>query len=293
MKTILMLLLSLFSFFLTAQTNIAELERVEGVWRKKGEMKPFSGEFIEKFNDGKVKGTGFLENGILEGERVSFYENEIIRFKRFYKNGIPNGKSFENYENGVLKQEGHFIEGKENGEWKVYYPNSKIKVIANFTNGIQQGDYFEYDENGSLKAQYFFRDGKAGYSDEIMSLTEKALDLSRKFNNEEAIKLYDEAIKLNPTVAQIYFNRGTVKSNSFDFDGAIKDYDKAIEINPNYMEAYGNRGNAKINVFTSKGNLEPTSEQTKSACEDLEKSKSLGDNTIQTEDNIYLYCRKK
>ena len=92
MKTILMLLISLFSFFLTAQTNIAELERIEGVWRKKGELKPFTGEFIEKFSNGKVKGTGFLENGILEGERVSFYENEVIRFKMFYKNGTTNGK---------------------------------------------------------------------------------------------------------------------------------------------------------------------------------------------------------
>ncbi len=293
MKTILMLLISLFSFFLTAQTNIAELERIEGVWRKKGELKPFTGEFIEKFSNGKVKGTGFLENGILEGERVSFYENEVIRFKMFYKNGTTNGKSFENYETGVLKQEGHFIEGKENGEWRGYFPNGKIKVIMNFMNGTQQGDYFEYDENGSLKAQYFFREGKVGYSDEIMNLTEKALDLSKKFKYEEAIKLYDEAIKLNPTVAQIYFNRGAVKSNFFDFVGAIKDYDKAIEINPSYMEAYGNRGNAKINVYTSKGNLEPSFEQTKSACEDFEKSISLGDNTIQTEDNIFLYCRKK
>lgn len=293
MKTISIVLLILFSFFLSAQTNISELERVEGVWRKKGELKPFTGEFIEKFDNGKLKGTGFLENGVLNGERVSYYENELINFKRVYKNGIPHGHSFENYENGILKQEGHFVEGKENGEWKAYFPNGKINAILNFMNGVQQGDYFEYDESGSLKAQYFFREGKAGYSDEMITLTEKALALGRMFRNEEAIKLYDEAIKLNPTVAQIYFNRGTVKSNSFDFVGAIKDYDKAIEINPNYMEAYGNRGNAKINVFTSKGNLEPTSEQTKSACEDFEKSISLGDNSIQTEDSIFLYCRKK
>lgn len=291
MKTILIILFNLFTLTLSAQTDMKDLERINGVWKRIGVETPFNGAFIEKFDNGILKGKGFLENGLLSGERFSYYENGNIKFKRLYKNGIPNGDSFENYENGIKKQEGKFIEGKEDGEWKGYFPDGKLKLVINFINGVQQGNYFEYEENGNLKAQYFFRDGSAGYSDEVEDLTEKALNLSRQFKNEEAIKLYDEAIKLNPTVAQIYFNRGIAKSNSFDFEEAIKDYDKAIEIDPNYMEAYGNRGSAKINVYTSKGNIEPTRKQTKSACIDFKKSKSLGNNTIQNEDNIYLYCK--
>lgn len=121
---------------------------------------------------------------------------------------------------------------------------------------------------------------------------DQALELSRNFKNKEAIKLYDKAIDINPTVAQAYFNRGACKGNNFDFEGAIKDYDKAIAINPQYMEAYGNRGNAKINMYTTKGVLKPTSTQTASACEDFHKAKQLGDNSIGTEDMIYLYCKK-
>jgi tetratricopeptide (TPR) repeat protein len=104
--------------------------------------------------------------------------------------------------------------------------------------------------------------------------------------------LYDKAIEINPTVAQAYFNRAACKGNSFDFGGAIADYDKAIELNPEYMEAFGNRGNAKINMFTGKGTLNPTPEQTASACEDFHKAKELGDTSIGTEDMIYLYCKK-
>jgi len=292
-KQIIQIFILLNSFFFNAQININELERKDGIWSKIGAEKSYSGEFVETFENGNLQGKGILKNGTLDGERTSFYDNGKIKFQRFYTNGISNGKSFEKYEDGTLKQIGIFKDGKENGEWKFYYPNGKIHAILNFSSGIQQGDYYEYNEDGTLKTQYFFRDGKAGYSNELTKLSEKALDLSRKFKNDEAIILYDQAIKLNPTVAQLYFNRGVTKSNSFDFDAAIKDYDKAIEIDPNYMEAYGNRGNAKINILTSKGNIDLTKEQTKSACEDFRKSASLGDTTIATEDNLYLYCREK
>ena len=187
---------------------------------------------------------------------------------------------------------GNFVDNKENGIWTIYYETGEKYVESTFVNGVQQGDYMKYSKEQKLLVQYYFVNGKASYSEEFLNLTKEAIGLSRQYKNDEAIKLYDKAIELNPTVAQAYFNRGTCKSNNIDFEEAIKDYDKAIELNPEYMEAYGNRGNAKINMFTSKGNLNPTPEQTESACEDFHKSVSLGDKTIGTEDMIYLYCKK-
>jgi tetratricopeptide (TPR) repeat protein len=55
------------------------------------------------------------------------------------------------------------------------------------------------------------------YSDVFITLSKETIELSRQFKNEVAIKLYDRAIKLNPTVAQAYFNRGACKGNNFDF----------------------------------------------------------------------------
>jgi hypothetical protein len=46
-------------------------------------------------------------------------------------------------------------------------------------------------------------------------------------------------------------------------------------------------------MFTSKGNLNPTPEQTESACEDFQKAVSLSDKTTGTEDMIYIHCKKK
>lgn len=283
------LLLTLWSF---GQTNINDLERIDGLWTKKGEKTFYTGPFIEYFDNGKIKGKGEFKEGLVHGLRIVYYENGNKSLERNYSNGINDGASIEYYPSGQIKQEVNFKNGKEEGTLKAFYENGQVQAILTLSNGVQQGDYFEYTPDGKFKAQYYFINGKASYSPEFIELTKKALELSRQFKNDEAIKLYDEAIELNPTVAQVYFNRGACKGNNFDFESAIKDYDKAIELKPEYMEAYGNRGNAKINMFTSKGNLDPTPEQTASACDDFHKAVLLGDKTIGTEDMIYIHCKK-
>ena len=81
-------------------------------------------------------------------------------------------------------------------------------------------------------------------------------DLTEAYNNRgnaksrlkqypEAIKDYDQAIKLNPDLAEAYNNRGIAKSDLKQYQEAIKDHDQAIKLNPEYAEAYNNRGNAK------------------------------------------------
>ena len=272
------------------QTNINDLERINGLWTKKGENTPYTGQIVEYFNNGKVKGTGEFKDGLVHGLRTVYYENGNKSLERNYQNGIENGASIEYYPSGQVKQEANFKNGKQDGIFKVYYQSGQVHAILTFSNDIQEGDYFEYAPDGKLIAQYYFVKGKASYSPEFFELSEQALGLSRQFKNEEAIKLYDKAIELNPTVAQTYFNRGACKQNNFDFEGAINDYDKAIELNPEYMEAYTNRGYAKINILTTKGNINPTAEQTASACEDLHKALSLGDKGAK--DMIFAYCKK-
>ncbi|MCH9705692.1 MAG: tetratricopeptide repeat protein [Proteobacteria bacterium] len=66
-------------------------------------------------------------------------------------------------------------------------------------------------------------------------------------NYVNAIKSYDEAIKINPQFTEAYNNRGNAKFSLGDTTGALLDYDKAIEINPQLAKPYNNRGNAKIN----------------------------------------------
>ena len=63
-----------------------------------------------------------------------------------------------------------------------------------------------------------------------------------------AIKLFREAIKLNPNNAYAYYGRGTAYDELKQHERAIQDFNKAIELNPNYDYAYNNRGVAYKNL---------------------------------------------
>ena len=65
---------------------------------------------------------------------------------------------------------------------------------------------------------------------------------------EKALSAYDTAIRLQPDYAEVYNNRGNIKSRLDSRDGALTDYDKAIYLNPNFAEAYSNRGAAKFRL---------------------------------------------
>jgi tetratricopeptide (TPR) repeat protein len=59
-----------------------------------------------------------------------------------------------------------------------------------------------------------------------------------------AISDFDQAIQLNPKLADAYYNRGLAYAKLEQYQEAIEDYTEALEINPNWADAYNNRGNA-------------------------------------------------
>ena len=63
--------------------------------------------------------------------------------------------------------------------------------------------------------------------------------------HEDAIQHYDQAIDINPQLAEAYNNRGNAKHALGRHEEAIADYTNAIRLNPQYADAYNNRGTAK------------------------------------------------
>ena len=72
--------------------------------------------------------------------------------------------------------------------------------------------------------------------------------LSEGGKSEKALSAYDTAIRLQPDYAEVYNNRGNIKSGLGSHDAALDDYDEAIRLNPNFAEAYSNRGAVKFRL---------------------------------------------
>ncbi|MBR2518879.1 MAG: tetratricopeptide repeat protein [Selenomonadaceae bacterium] len=86
--------------------------------------------------------------------------------------------------------------------------------------------------------------GFASEEDKFMSnqKVEEAWELEYDENYNGAIKLFDEAIQLDPNNALAYYGRGTAYSDINQNENALRDLNKSIELNPNDDFAYNNRG---------------------------------------------------
>ena len=56
---------------------------------------------------------------------------------------------------------------------------------------------------------------------------------------QEAVDVYDEAIRLKPEDAVAYYNRGTAKQRLGRSEDALADYDEAIRLESDYADAWG------------------------------------------------------
>jgi len=61
---------------------------------------------------------------------------------------------------------------------------------------------------------------------------------------DDAIRCFDQVIKISPKYAPVYNNRGRAYHLKKDLDRAITDFNKAIELDPACADAYENRGKA-------------------------------------------------
>jgi tetratricopeptide (TPR) repeat protein len=77
------------------------------------------------------------------------------------------------------------------------------------------------------------QDRSAGYSNRCWAYSDKG-------DPDRAITDCNDAIRLNPKLANAYLNRGKAYSDKGNFDRAIGDYKQAIELNPKSSMGYNN-----------------------------------------------------
>lgn len=149
------------------------------------------------------------------------------------------------------------------------FANSQTKKIFNLS----------FDESDSLSSSFLstqkeelekllLSDSKAIESDKTNCTLyfERALANQTLERFDDALRDYNEAIRLGHREAQTYNNRGLVNFRLGITDDAMADFDEAISIDPDFAEAYFNRGllndslgksKEAISDFTKTIELEP------------------------------------
>ncbi|MES2208557.1 MAG: tetratricopeptide repeat protein [Pseudomonadota bacterium] len=71
---------------------------------------------------------------------------------------------------------------------------------------------------------------------------QQAISLQMNGHLNEAESSYNTAITLNPSFAEAYNNRGTVRYQKGLLEAALRDYEQALQLKSNYPEAFNNLG---------------------------------------------------
>lgn len=108
----------------------------------------------------------------------------------------------------------------------------------------EDGDAAKADEI-LAKGREMFPDNSALIIDEINRLLSEGKD-------EEAVSQMEEAIKLDPENATLYFAMGAAFDKKGDAEQAIKNYQKSIDLKPDYFDANYNLGAVYYNQAAEK-----------------------------------------
>ncbi|MEW6536139.1 MAG: DUF1266 domain-containing protein [Candidatus Auribacterota bacterium] len=79
------------------------------------------------------------------------------------------------------------------------------------------------------------------YTDSII-IYKEAVTLRRNNRNMEALKAYDDAIKLDPNNYRAWNERGLIFEKWADWEEALKSHEKAVTINPGFALGWTNKG---------------------------------------------------
>ena len=76
---------------------------------------------------------GHTNNGLKNGEWVSYFSNGNVQSICHFKQGIPDGSIMVYDESGEELYRGNFKEGEKVGEWVFTNPSDKTQTVKNYS----------------------------------------------------------------------------------------------------------------------------------------------------------------
>jgi predicted O-linked N-acetylglucosamine transferase (SPINDLY family)/SAM-dependent methyltransferase len=88
----------------------------------------------------------------------------------------------------------------------------------------------------------------AGYAQKAAGYAQKAGALTELKRYKEAVSLFDQAIMLQPEVAEMYNNRGVALAALCRYEDAVESYHEALRIRKDYAVAHANLGGSLVQL---------------------------------------------
>tara|TARA_Y100001970_G_C13840186_1_gene654072 strand:+ start:21 stop:716 length:696 start_codon:yes stop_codon:yes gene_type:complete len=119
----------------------------------------YAKDYREYYENGQLKVSGKLKDGVGEGTWFSYYENGQIQNEMNYKNGEGNGLWRGYYETGEIKVEVYCKDDKFYGDMVGYYKNGQPSERTKYKEGLSNGKSTLYFKDGNIKSQGYYKDG--------------------------------------------------------------------------------------------------------------------------------------
>ena len=127
-----------------------------------GRYGKFHGEYIEYFKEdfpNKIESISNWKNGVLNGERRSFWFSGQLYFTVMYKDGLKEGDELQYHKNGKMWCIKTYKKGILEGEQKEWLDNGTPRLQLYFKGGKREGEYKEYNYSGKLKVHTYYKEG--------------------------------------------------------------------------------------------------------------------------------------
>lgn len=231
------------------------------------------------YQDNEVIKENFI-NDVKQGNSLTFYPNNKIKFKTPFVNGLEEGVAREYSLNGniiqlVTYKKGYIVDRERinrydsdtlpNGKWK-WFDDSETVVLAegNFKHGLKNGYFKKYDNDGNL-----------------ISVT--------KYVNGEKFEKAEELVKLQ--VRTDYYPNGKIKVvGTYTADGVPegvrREYDENGKVEKSYIFKYGKL--IGEGIFTDSGHKQGVWKE----YYDSGKLKATGNYRDNLHDGIWKYYYK-
>ena len=81
------------------------------------------------------------------GSHEAYWDNGLLRESGDIKEGLKDGLWRSYFENGILFEVGFYKEGRANGHWKIYYPDGQLSADLHYRDDKLDGycEYFHQD----------------------------------------------------------------------------------------------------------------------------------------------------